>query len=316
MIVVDGAPLVWTPRSGVAQALRQLLHGWALPAAQVLEPAPGTSPRAWRKELAARASALGAEALYSPWSAFPDVAVPVVACIHELPFVRHGGLEGRVRALRHKRWLARNVEQCAALVVPSEATRDDLLTLHPDAEARVHVVPNGFDDAPWRDAQPATRPQPYAVMVGLGAGRFGARKKGLDVAREAWAAGPIEGCELVVVDGALDHDALRALVAGAHVLVYPSRSEGFGYPPLEAMAAGVPVVAADAGSIPEVVGDAALLVPAGSSAALREAVARVRTDDALRERLVAAGAVRAGRFPPAETARALQAVFARLGVTA
>ena len=52
----------------------------------------------------------------------------------------------------------------------------------------------------------------------------------------------------------------RDLLAGAAALAYPSRYEGFGFPPLEAMAAGVPVVAARSGAIPEVVGDAAVLV--------------------------------------------------------
>ena len=60
-------------------------------------------------------------------------------------------------------------------------------------------------------------------------------------------------------------DDVGPLLAGAAVFAYPSRYEGFGLPPLEAMALGVPVVATAVGSLPEVLGDAALLVPAGGS---------------------------------------------------
>ncbi len=62
------------------------------------------------------------------------------------------------------------------------------------------------------------------------------------------------------------------------MLAYPSRYEGFGFPPLQAMAAGVPVVATAAGSVPEVVGAAAATVPVGDTDALAAALARVLDD--------------------------------------
>jgi glycosyltransferase involved in cell wall biosynthesis len=87
-----------------------------------------------------------------------------------------------------------------------------------------------------------------------------------------------------------------SLLAGAQVFVYPSLYEGFGLPPLEAMALGVPVVATSAGAVPEVVGDAAVLVAPGDPAALAGAVERLLSDGAARAELVAAGVRRAGRF--------------------
>ena len=86
------------------------------------------------------------------------------------------------------------------------------------------------------------------------------------------------------------------LLAGAAVFVYPSRYEGFGLPPLEAMACGVPVVATAVGSLPEVLGDAALLVPVGDPPALAAAIDRVLTDDALRAGLIEAGRRRVESF--------------------
>jgi glycosyltransferase involved in cell wall biosynthesis len=72
--------------------------------------------------------------------------------------------------------------------------------------------------------------------------------------------------------------------------------EGFGFPPLEAMAAGVPVVATAAGAVPEVVGDAAELVAPGDVEALARALARVIDDTGLRAKLIEAGRVRASSF--------------------
>ncbi len=88
------------------------------------------------------------------------------------------------------------------------------------------------------------------------------------------------------------------LLRGAALLAYPSVYEGFGLPPLEAMAAGVPVVATAAGSLPEVLGDGALLVPPGDHVALAEAMQRVLTEPAFCAELVLKGSQRVANFSP------------------
>jgi glycosyltransferase involved in cell wall biosynthesis len=98
--------------------------------------------------------------------------------------------------------------------------------------------------------------------------------------------------EAVRFTGALSDDALGVVMAGADVLVVPSRHEGFGVPVLEAMASGLPVVANDAGALPEVVGEAGLLVDADDPYALADAVARAVGDPALRAALSSAAADR------------------------
>jgi glycosyltransferase involved in cell wall biosynthesis len=85
-------------------------------------------------------------------------------------------------------------------------------------------------------------------------------------------------------------------LTGSALLAYPSRYEGFGLPPVLAMAAGVPVVATSAGAIPEVVGDAALLVPVGDAHALAAALSLVLDDADRSASLVAAGRSRAALF--------------------
>ncbi|MDQ4097970.1 MAG: glycosyltransferase, partial [Actinomycetota bacterium] len=102
-----------------------------------------------------------------------------------------------------------------------------------------------------------------------------------------------------------------ALLRGASVLAFPSRYEGFGLPPLEAMAAGVPVVATAAGALPEVLGDAALLVPVGDEVALAEAIDATLAQDGLRDRLVAAGKEQVARYSWERTADGLVDLYRR-----
>jgi glycosyltransferase involved in cell wall biosynthesis len=113
---------------------------------------------------------------------------------------------------------------------------------------------------------------------------------------EALAQLPKEVSARIDRRGFVDDRERTNLLLGASLLVYPSVYEGFGLPPLEAMAAGVPVVATTAGSLPEILGDAALLVASGDHAALAEAIQRVLTDSDLAANLVEKGLVRAKNF--------------------
>ena len=103
--------------------------------------------------------------------------------------------------------------------------------------------------------------------------------------------------------GYVTDEELRALYSSCRLTVYPSVYEGFGLPPLEAMACGAPVVASRIPVIEETTGDAARLVPATDAAELTRAVARLLADDAERAALAAAGLERAARFTWERTAR-------------
>lgn len=96
--------------------------------------------------------------------------------------------------------------------------------------------------------------------------------------------------------GYVASDRLGALFEGAAVVAYPSVYEGFGFVPLEAMAAGVPVVATSVGSIPEVVGDGAMLVGSGMVDELADALGTALGDEQVRAALVERGKARAGTF--------------------
>ena len=103
---------------------------------------------------------------------------------------------------------------------------------------------------------------------------------------------------------------LSGLVHGARAVVFPSLSEGFGLPVLEAMQAGIPVLTADEGSLAEVGGDAVLLADAYDPASIATAMQRIATDDALCELLSRAGPVQAERFAPAAYAERLAGLYA------
>lgn len=210
--------------------------------------------------------------------------------------------------------------RAGAIIVPTEATKADLLRAHPQARGRVHVVPEASRQ--WPAAQPlpdGVRP-PYVLFVGT----LEPRKHAVDLA-EAFAAAAPAGWQLVLagkrgwlapadharLDGVLHRadvcelgyvsDAqLAGLLQHASVVAYPSAYEGFGLPVLEAMAAGVPVLSTTTPAVREVAGGAALLVDIDGAdpygAGLRQALRQITGDEALRARLSEAGRRRAADF--------------------
>lgn len=193
---------------------------------------------------------------------------------------------------------------------------------------RVVVVPHGIA-APGVLSTPAQSP-PYILALGTAEPRkdYPGLVKAFDMVADGladlqlWIVGPEGWAESqlsAAVRQARHGDRVRRLgwlpdvtgtLSRATLLAYPSLYEGFGLPPLEAMAAGVPVVATSAGSIPEVVGDAALLVPPGDPAAMAGAIAKVVSDEALRAALIRRGLDRAGQFSWEATASGLRSAYA------
>jgi glycosyltransferase involved in cell wall biosynthesis len=224
------------------------------------------------------------------------------------------------RAIREGAWVHTGAASVAAEII-------DHFGVDP---ARVRVIPPGVDPVPGPVRPAAGEPSP-PYLLGLGTSEPRKDFPGLVAAFDELAgihadlelrlAGPPgwgDGQLQQAIAGAHHRDRVRRLgwvddvgplLAGAAVFVYPSRYEGFGLPPLEAMASGVPVVATAAGSLPEVLGDAALLVPAGQPAALAAAIDRVLTDDALRGRLIEAGRRRVAAFSWRSAGDALMATY-------
>lgn len=119
----------------------------------------------------------------------------------------------------------------------------------------------------------------------------------------------------VLRTGYVSDRARLDLLAGSALFAFPSLDEGFGHPPLDAMAAGVPVVAAAAGAMPEVLGDAALLVDPTDVTALADGIEELLHDDMLRATLVERGDRRWRKFTWESTACELVALYRNLART-
>jgi glycosyltransferase involved in cell wall biosynthesis len=123
----------------------------------------------------------------------------------------------------------------------------------------------------------------------------------------------LELSDSVTLTGPVPMDELRPLYSGAEVLVLPSLYEGFGLPPLEAMACGTPVVVSGAGALPEVVGDAAVVVDPEDPDDLAQGLGWVLGNPAFRAELAQRGLRRAAAFSWDRAARETLAIYERVG---
>jgi glycosyltransferase involved in cell wall biosynthesis len=113
--------------------------------------------------------------------------------------------------------------------------------------------------------------------------------------------------------GYLPEDTLAVMYRLAGVFVFPSLYEGFGLPPLEAMASGTPVVTSNVSSLPEVAGDAAVLVDPYDPNAIANGIYQVLTDSQFRRDLRARGAARARQFSWEQSVRRVREIYGEVG---
>jgi glycosyltransferase involved in cell wall biosynthesis len=147
-----------------------------------------------------------------------------------------------------------------------------------------------------------SRAHPDVALVIVGADGWGAEQLA-DAIRTSPAR------DRILRPGYLDDAGLAATLARASVLAFPSVYEGFGFPPLQAMAAGVPVVTTAVGAIPEVVGDGALLVDGGKPEELAEALTHVLDGGPDIDALVARGHRRTAAFSWTKCAEGLDRLY-------
>jgi glycosyltransferase involved in cell wall biosynthesis len=241
----------------------------------------------------------------------------------------------------------RFLQNAGAVITISESARHDLLRHYATDPARsaaplagkVHVVYGGvgpsFRPAP-PDSQAETRtkyglPEHFILTVGTIEPRKNLARLlevyralldrhgeiGLVIAgRRGWRSGEffarldqlgLEG-KVILLNGVPDAD-LPALYSMAELFVFPSLYEGFGLPPLEAMACGAPVVASNTSSLPEVIGDAGITVNPLDPGEMTAAIENVLATSELRQRLASQGPARAARFPWRATAQATRDVY-------
>ena len=117
------------------------------------------------------------------------------------------------------------------------------------------------------------------------------------------------GEQMVRFLGFVPFETLRCFYQSATAFVFPSRYEGFGLPPLEAMACGTPVVTSNASSLPEIVGDAAILVNPENVFDIAHGITDALLDTALRAELIRRGREQAARYSWARTAKQVLEIY-------
>jgi alpha-1,3-rhamnosyl/mannosyltransferase len=272
-------------------------------------------------ELPRRARRARVDVLHCPSPLVParPVAMPLVVTVHDVLAWAHPEWMGRENVLQHRLVLERVLARAAMVLTSSQFTSGELRARF--GLERVAVVPLGVDAVFSPDGAGGVDgvEGPYLVAVGTLQPR-----KDLETALVAFEHCAAAGApHALVVAGArgwhdeatvarllaspfasrihlLGHvgeDALVRALRGADALLFPSRHEGFGLPPLEAMACGTPVVAVRATAVPEVVGDAGVLVAPGDAGAFAGAVHDLLGDPRRRAALRERGLRRAAQFP-------------------
>ena len=266
----------------------------------------------------------------------PASRAGAVVTVYDLTAVRFPSMV-QPASLRYPDLVRRAAARGAVVHVTANAIADDVVDLLGIHRDQIRVVPSGVDVPP--NPGDALRGQRlagssrYILAVGTVEPRKGFPDlvHAFDAVASARGDGDLGlvfagpdgwGTEALVdaIDasrhrrhirrlGRVPEPDLRDLFAGAALLAVPSHYEGFGYPPLEAMAAGTPVVVTRTGSLPEVVGEAGLQVDVGDVEALASAVETLLDDARERDRLVQLGRARVAQFTWQRCAESMARVY-------
>jgi glycosyltransferase involved in cell wall biosynthesis len=287
-------------------------------------------------ELPRRARRRGLDLLHCPVGLAPvRSTVPVAVTVHDVMALERPDWFTAANRVQQRLVLGPAARRAAVVMTPSAFSRERAIECLRLERDRVVVTPWGVDErfAPGH-AAPATLAsleieRPYLLTVGSLQPR-----KNLEAALAAFERLPGDEHELVVVGGRgwgdadllerirrspaservrltgrVSDETLVELYRGAECFVFPSRYEGFGLPPLEAMACGTPVVSSERSSMPEVLGDAALLVDPDDVEALAAALEEVLASEERRAELGERGRRRAAGFTWRRTAAQTLAAY-------
>lgn len=286
-----------------------------------------------------------ADLLHAPAFVAPVVApCPVVVTVHDVTYLLYPSHFSRWWVTYMKTIMPRVMKSAAAIICGSAHSKRDIVETYGLPAARVCVVPYGVDhdrfhpgamlDRVWADSLGIQ--DGYLLHVGTfsyrknipvllraiamlrSKGKWGNRQLVLAGSQSSGIKGAAEILETiqqldlgnsVVLAGHVPDQHIPGLYAQAGMLVMPSLYEGFGFPVLEAMAAGTPVLASNTSSLPEVAGDAAILFPPLDVCALADAIEDVLENRSVAEGLRRKGLERARQFSWQRTAEETMAIY-------
>ncbi len=286
--------------------------------------------------------------LHMPWFYAPVfVPCPMVITVHDLAeiFLTQRGPEMLQAGRRY--FARRAMHKASRILAVSQAAARDVVRAFGVPEAKVTVIHNALDERfasePYPAGEESRMLERHAVNGPflLYAGNIRPHKN-LTRLIEAFAIvkgelrshPQLSGLKLLVIGdelgrhadlrravvrarvredvrflGFVEHQVLRVFYARASAFVFPSLYEGFGLPPLEAMAHGTPVVTSNVSSLPEVCGDAAVLVDPEKVFDIARGIQQALTDAELRRQLIARGQIRVQQFSWAHAAKQIREVY-------
>jgi glycosyltransferase involved in cell wall biosynthesis len=278
--------------------------------------------------------------VHSQYSLPAFTRVPAVVMVADVYFARQPGHYPVVHRTQLRYRVPRALRDARRIIVPSVFTRDEVLDLYPVDPRKLRVIPHGISPR-FRVLPPAALapvrekyglPREFILYVGALQPRknldrlvaaFGGLREELRRANpliiaggEGWMQQDLQrAAQPLVTEGTMrflgyvDDEDLPHLMNLATVFAFPSLSEGFGFPAVEAMRCGACVLAGRAGSLPELVQDGGLLVDPLDVEELRHGLERLIQDRAARERFSARGRVLAGAYTWERTAEETVRVY-------
>ena len=277
------------------------------------------------------------DVLHVQFTGPPFAPCPVVSTIHDLAFEHFPETFKRTSWMQLRLTVRNTAKTAAHIITVSEYSRRDIIETYNIGSERITVTPEAAPAtfAPVTEEKEIARVrnlyginsdyilsvgsiQPRKNLVRLIKAYSALRRRRPQaklprlvlVGKCAWlynetlrSIKELGVSDSVILTGYVPEADLPALYSGAVCFIYPSYFEGFGLPPLEAMASGVPVVVSNVSSLPEVVGDAGVLVDPNSVDSIADGLLKVLTDSNLREQMIRKGLERARQFTWEHTAK-------------
>jgi glycosyltransferase involved in cell wall biosynthesis len=261
---------------------------------------------------------LSPDLVHIPLNRVPLLMIrPYVVTVHDMANLlfpeEASDLRMQLRRYRFRRGLVR----ADRVIAVSEATKRDVENVMGIPPARIRRVYNAPDPGFFERGSKGNGPEAFAVVRDQLAGHPSLKDLRLVIigdnisrypsVRQAVIKSRVENAVRFL--GFVPFDTLRCFYESAAAFVFPSRYEGFGLPPLEAMACGAPVVASNVSSLPEVVGEAAVQINPENVFDIARGIREVLLDEELRARLIRRGREQAARFSWNWTARQVLEIY-------
>lgn len=255
----------------------------------------------------------------------------IVATVHDFSWEIYPEFQPAERVKYFQKYFYSSILKCDHIITGSHFTKREIIERVGVSPDKITVIYHGVDHNVFYPRESITKsPQKYILAVGSIEPRKNLKNllsayamldkefkneyhltlvgasgwNNNDIVHEMKSLG-----QWVKYSGYVRDDELALLYSNASLFIYPSVYEGFGIPPLEAMACGAPVIASNASTLPEVCADAAYYVDPLDTKAIKEGILKVLRDEALQKALIAKGLVRAKEFSWEKSALEHQEVF-------